>query len=446
MFRNFIRSRATIIAVIFVLIAGFASIVTGKRYLDKQRELIELTTTHQQEHISKQVTYFNKELGLLLYHLKFSLVNPPRPLSGLSIGQRDVNTSVQRINIRNLENQQYDTDLSNPANLLFGNLDLGFVIICLFPLIIIIFSYNILSEEKEGGTWNMVRIQAISPIKLLWVKLLHRVAVVYALAAVLLLSAIIILQLPLNAALLAVVCLFALYLLFWTCLIYWIISWKRSSGFNAVSMLAIWVLLTILTPAFVNSYISNAYPVPEALQTVVKQRQGYHEKWDMERSVTMDRFYAHYPRFRKYQLKGEEFQWLWYYAMQQMGDDDAAQYSKELKDKLWKREEVSARIALVFPVLHTQLALNDLAGSGLKDHLLFQDSTRRFHEKMRLLFYPEIFEEKPVNNIDWNSFKVEYFKSGVEIHWLTMLLPLVLISAALSVFTGFNFYRFKREL
>ncbi|HJT74272.1 MAG TPA: DUF3526 domain-containing protein [Chitinophaga sp.] len=446
MFRNFIRSGAAIIAVLFILTAGFASLVIGKRYLAKQQEVIAQTTTHQQQHISKHVEYFNKETGLLLYYLKFSLVNAPRPLSGLSIGQRDVNPSVRSVNIRNLENQQYDTDLSNPSNLLLGNLDLGFVMIYLFPLIIIIFTYNIFSEEAEGGTWNMVRIQAVSPLKLLWHKLLHRAAVVYSLAIVLLLSAIIILQLPLNITLLAVACLLTLYLLFWFSLIYWIVSWRKSSGFNAICMLAAWILLTILTPAFVNSYISNTYPVPEALQTVLKQRQGYHEKWDMNKSVTMDKFYAHYPQFKKYQLKGEEFNWLWYYAMQQMGDDDAARYSKALEEKLRKREEISARIGMALPVLHTQLSLNDLAGSGMKDHLLFQDSVRNFHEKMKLRFYPEIFEERPVNSIDWSSLRVEYFTAPAGIRWGTLLLPLIVVCALLSGLAGYNLYRFRQEL
>ena len=48
--------------------------------------------------------------------------------------------------IRALEGQKYDANLTNPANLLLGNLDFSFVLIYLFPLLIIAFTYNIIAE------------------------------------------------------------------------------------------------------------------------------------------------------------------------------------------------------------------------------------------------------------------------------------------------------------
>jgi ABC-2 type transport system permease protein len=308
------------------------------------------------------------------------------------------------------------------------------------------FTYNVLSEEKEGGTWSLIRLHAASPLKLIWQKLALRLAVVYAVAAALLVLAIILLPLPLNPALLAVALLLALYLLFWFALSFWIISWQKSSSFNAVCMLAIWVVLTILAPALVNSYISQTYPVPEALQTAVKQRQGYHEKWDMDKASTMNKFYAHYPQYRQYPLPDTQFSWLWYYAMQHMGDADARHESEEFTAKLWQRENASARIALLLPVLHTQLALNNLAGTGLPDHLQFMEATNRFHEEMRLSFYPRIFEDSPVSSVDWQTIPVQYFTPEREIPWLRLFLPLVLISAVLFILGRLQFYRIPREV
>ncbi len=81
-------------------------------------------------------------------------------------------------------------------------------------------------------------------------------------------------------------------------------------------LLSVWIFLIIILPAAVNNYVVNKYPVPEALETTVKQRKGYHEKWDLDKKSTMDRFYAHYPQFNEYTLPDKEFSWLWYYAMQ----------------------------------------------------------------------------------------------------------------------------------
>jgi ABC-2 type transport system permease protein len=439
--KNFFRSKATIIGLAFILLAGTTSLVIGKHFLQQKQEAIELIARHQQQHITKHVHYFHSDIGLLLYNLQFSLVNAPGPLTGISIGQRDVHPSIQSVNIRNLENQKYDTDLTNPSNLLLGNLDLGFVIIYLFPLLIIAFTYNILSEEKEGGTWNMIWLHAASPIRVLWQKLMIRIGVVYAAAILLMVLAITYLSIPLDSALLAVSTLFTLYLLFWGSLSYWVVSWGKSSNFNAVCMLAFWIFLTILTPALVNSYISNAYPVPEAIQTAVKQRQGYHEKWDMDKQSTVNKFFQHYPQLVKYDLPDKEFSWLWYYAMQQMGDDEVRQESSELNEKLWKRDEVSSRIALFLPVLHTQLALNDIAGSGLKNHLRFLDSTTRFHEQMRLFFYPAIFENNPVSSIDWRNINVQHFCERQVINWFLLLAPLLLMSGGLFLLGHYCFVK-----
>jgi len=428
LFKQFLRSKVAIAGLGFILVAGFASISIGKQFLKKQESAVHHAAQFQNEFISDYVKYNNDDLGLLMYYLRFSLANKPNPLAGLSIGQRDINPSLQSITIRNLENQKWDTDLVNPTNLLLGNMDLGFVMIYLFPLLIIAFIYNTYSEEKEGGTWSLLRLHAPSPGKVLRQKLLVRMAAVYAAMIILLASAAIILSLPLSSSLLAIGLLLVLYFGFWFALGLWVVSYKKNSAFNAVAMLAIWVFLTVLSPALVNSYIINSYPVPEALETVVKQRQGYHEKWDMEKQVTMNKFYAHYPQYRKYPLPDKQFSWLWYYAMHQMGDDESEQESQALHSKLWTRHTVSSNIALFFPTLHTQLSINSLAQTDLQNHLLFLDSTKRFHEKTRLFFYEKIFEDQPVNSVDWSRLQLEYFSAGQTTNWLRLLLPLLVFT------------------
>ncbi|WP_145718732.1 DUF3526 domain-containing protein [Chitinophaga japonensis] len=441
-FKQFIRSRAAVTGLAFILVTGVVSLLIGQRFLNGQQEAVSFAAQQQQAHIQQHVRFFDKEMGLLLYYLHFSLVNTTDPLAGLSIGQRDVNPSIQSVTIRNLENQLYDTDLHNPLNLLLGNLDLGFVIIYLFPLLIIAFTYNLLSEEKEGGTWNLVRVQTGQPLRLLWLKWRLRMLAVFAAVALLMILAVIMLSLPFNQALLAVALLFTGYLLCWFALSFLVVSLKKSSGFNAVSMLSLWVVLTVLLPALVNSYISNAYPLPEALSNVVKQRQGYHEKWDMDRQVTMAPFFAHYPQFRKYPVPDEAFSWLWYYAMQQMGDDDARQETEKLQEKIRLREQASRKMAMVLPPLHAQLSLNNLARTGLQDHMHFLDSTRRFHERIKLGCYPGIFEEQPVASVDWDSFKVEYYREETPIRWTVLLLPLILTGGILF---GWGWYNLRRQ-
>ena len=139
---QFIRSKTAIIALALIFTTGIISLFIGKQFLVKQEKTIAAVTKFQQEHIERNTHFHNDDFGLLMYYLRFGLINKPEQLAGLSIGQRDVNSSVQSVTIRALEAQKYDTDLNNPYNLLSGNLDLSFVIIYLFPLLIIAFTFN----------------------------------------------------------------------------------------------------------------------------------------------------------------------------------------------------------------------------------------------------------------------------------------------------------------
>lgn len=441
--KQFIRSKTVALTTILILSLGLISILIGEQFLAGQEKAISEVTRHQQEHIERNVSWIDKEMGLLLYYLRFALINKPDNLTALSIGQRDVNSNIQSVTIRNLEGQKYDTDLNNPANLQSGNLDLGFVIIYLFPLLIIVFTYDLLSEEKEKGTWRLVAIQSKSVRHYLLSKLSVRALLLYAALFVLFAIAILKLSLPFNEALVAFIVASTLYLGFWLALCFWVVSWQRNSAFNALTLLSLWVTLAILMPALVNNYVANRYPVPEALSTMVKQRDGYHEKWDMEKELTMNKFLAHYPQYKKYALPEENFSWLWYYAMQQMGDDESREQSEAMRKKIIQREAASSSIALFMPAMHTQLLFHDLARSSLNNHLKFLDQTHAFHEKMRLHFYPKIFENEPVNNVDWEQFKPEYFSEQSDVDWPKAIFPLLGFIVAFSILSMINFKSIK---
>lgn len=445
LFKNFIRSKGTKIGLLFLLLIGFLSLLIGKQFQEKQQQSITEASHYQQEHIARNAAFHKDEIGLLLYYIKFSLVNKTVPVNSLAIGQRDVNPSVQSVTIRGLEAQQYDAELNNPNNLLSGNIDFSFVLVYLFPLLIIAFTYNIISEEKESGTWKIVATQSQNTflyiLKLFYIRILSLIA----LLTLVLIAAVLFLNIPIDQSFLAFYGLGILYLLFWFAVCFYIVSLQKNSNFNAVLLLTIWLFLIIVLPATINTYIVNQYPVPEALELTLKQRNAYHEKWDMDKKITMDKFYSHYPQFNNYPLPKAEFSWLWYYAMQQAGDDDSAAQSKELQAKLKQRNEASAFIALFVPTLHTQLQLNEIAKSDLENQLLFLKATKQFHEKLRLYFYPKIFDNEAVSQQKWGQFKVETFEDTSAIPLLKAFLPLFLFNLFFIILGWRNFRNHKLQ-
>jgi ABC-2 type transport system permease protein len=121
--------------------------------------------------------------------------------------------------------------------------------------------------------------------------------------------------------------------------------------------------------------------------------------------------------------------------MQQMGDDEAAVDAKKMSEKLNRRELASGSISYFVPTLHLQHQLNRIAHTGLSNHLKFLDSTSRFHEKLRLQFYPLIFENASAEKVEWKRYVPESFRSAEPLQPGKIFLPL-LVMICLFVITG----------
>jgi ABC-2 type transport system permease protein len=108
---------------------------------------------------------------------------------------------------------------------------------------------------------------------------------------------------------------------------------EEEFSINAASLLSFWIILIIVLPALLNNFIINRYPLPEALDTVIEQREvimqnGIQIKkqlWKSSINIILS--------FLLLDIK-ESFNWLWYYAMQQMGDDESKAQSDQLVHKL----------------------------------------------------------------------------------------------------------------
>lgn len=405
---QFLRQRFAVILLVMLLAAGIVSLVVGKHFLDRQHAAIAETTQHQQSHIERLVKYHKDEMGLLLYYLKFGYVNPTSSLAGLCIGQRDINSSIQFPTIRTLEAQKYDTDIRNPYDAIMGNFDLSFVILFLFPLVIIALSFNLYSEEDENGTWPLILSQKISGRRYLLSKLSVPFIFVSCIYLSLLLLSIAIPGVTIHKNFMAFSISNYLYVCFWFASSLLITSFYKSSSTNAISLLSAWLIVVLLIPAAINNYITRKYPVPESLSTMVKQRDGYHKKWDIPKDSTLSLFRKEYPEYASYKWNNEGFDWLWYYAMQHLGDVDAKADRELFMQKLQQRERTSKQLSWLVPSLYTQLYNTELAETGLSNHLRFLDSTTRFHERIRKYFYPKIFTAAQVTQQDWKQIKPVY--------------------------------------
>jgi len=444
-FKIFFRNRAVWSGILILLISGFAGLYFGKKFIEKQEAVIEKANVLQQEKTAHNIRLHAEDLGLLLFYNKFSIAHMPSPWAAFANGQRDINPYLMSVSILGLEGQMYDTDLNNPSTLLLGNMDLAFVIIFLFPLVIIAFSYNIVSAEQESGVWGLVKSQSGLPLPIILRKFSIRMITIFAVLLILMAAAAVYLQLAVDLHFVMVLMVLSLYVLFWFALSFWVISGNKSSSYNAVTLIACWVVLNIIGPAVLNVWLTKKYPIPEAMETVIHQREGNHEKWDREKHVTMDKFYEHYPQFKKFPFPSAlTFSWYWYYAMQQMGDDEAAESAGHMMKKLDDRQGFTNASAVLFPGIQTQLGLNELAGSDLQSHLNFLKALKAYHEQLRLSFYPVIFTGGTARDIDWKKLKVEHYVNPSSSRKVLQNLLVVMAFSLLLLLAGL--YNFRKKL
>ena len=159
--KNFLLDKTAILSAICLLLFGCYGFYHGSQLISRQQQTIASVPLIQQSHLKEIVEHgTGKPAGSTAYYPFFYTTNPPSPWASFSIGQRDINPFSLKVKMLAIEGQIYDSELTNPLTLLVGNLDASFVFIFLFPLLIIAFTYNALSEEQENGVWKIVVVPA----------------------------------------------------------------------------------------------------------------------------------------------------------------------------------------------------------------------------------------------------------------------------------------------
>jgi ABC-2 type transport system permease protein len=245
------------------------------------------------------------------------------------------------------------------------------------------------------------------------------------------------LRLPLDRRFGFVALVSSAYLLFWFSASVFVMSLRRSSNFNALALLGVWLALAILIPAALNITLATLLPAPEAMALTVDQREGYHQQWDRPKAETMRRFFERYPEYAGFQAPPDSFSWGWYYAAQQLGDEESGASSAEFRAKLEQRQQWMRRLAWITPTVNAQFAFNQIAQTDLANHLAYLDSVRGYHEAARRFFYPFLMRNDEAPSVNWAQLPRHQF--GDEAQGVSFPLPslsLLAISAGLILLAG----------
>lgn len=400
-----LRGMAVPLGVGMLFVAGVCALAYGRTVIERQRAATAESPARQAEEHRRVLSPLpaTAMAGDQLYYLFFHTVREPSDWAPVAIGGRDVQSFNLKVRMHALQGQLYDTDLGNPLLASFGHFDLAFVIVVLAPLVAIAVSHNVRSAEVESGTWDLLRSQPIQVGWLLVLKYALRALVVWIPLLVLQVVATMWLRLPLDG-LWGLVALSTLaYVAVWVAVAVAIDQGRRSSDFNVLALLGVWVIWTALGPALVNVMASARFPMPEALESTVLQRQGFHGAWDEPLPEVMEAFYRRYPEWRSVPIPRDRYSNGWYYAMHQRGDDMARAAATQYRARLEERDRWVGRASWLIPPAAFQRLLSRVARTDVRSYLAYLDSVAVYHEQLKRHFFPVVFGEKTVGDVDWTT-------------------------------------------
>jgi ABC-2 type transport system permease protein len=389
-----LRSGTALAAFLLLAALTSVSVAIGLRDVAVQEAAIERMIALQAEDALAVKKHAGNDAGAAAYYRFHATWDAPAPLAFAALGQRDVSPTMLRVRALALEAQIYESEAGNPELALPGRFDFAFVLIYLAPLVLIALLHDLWSSEREAG--RLASLQAMPFAR--WRVWSARALVRSALVAVALLIPFLVGATSRSASATEIaqsVGLILALVAFWTAAALVVAARGARSAANAATLAALWFALTLIAPAAANLAINAATPIPQGAALVRENREAVHDAWDLDRNATLTRFYQSHHEWAGSAPVGIAFDWKWYYAFQQLGDERVATMSRAYRAGVALREQRAGLVSWALPPIAIQRGLHRLASTDVSAQLAYQDRVRAFHDRLRRFYYPYLFDGTP---------------------------------------------------
>jgi ABC-2 type transport system permease protein len=337
------------------------------------------------------------------------VVLPPAPLALLSTGQSD----LYPINAKAYMWSSFGvmwakSELQNPVNLQAGRFDLAFVVVWLFPLLILALSHNLLSAEREDGTLALLLSQPISLLQVILGKAIARgVAAIGGFIVIgwagLLLAGVRLTSLKIGGGLLVWAALVASYGLFWLALAVLVNQFQHGSARNALTLAGAWVLLVFVAPSLIGSLAAARYPIPPRAELIIADREA-EPNTDRDGESALATFRRENPTLQPaaptIEISERRRQLLAVFLKNNRAFERAA---RRYDDQLTGQQQLVNRLSFFSPPIVLQATLNDLAGTGFNRFSRFRAQVWQWVEGQRAFFIPRIMRGERLTGVDYEQ-------------------------------------------
>ncbi len=446
-----------VIIVLFVLLIGY-SIFNGVRWAkERQKQTHELTVRGDRALKADRDDLSAIESGVkpmpspvpqavLPTGKSYPTVLPPASLSALSVGQSDIYPYTTTVDIYATKHAPFNFyEQDNPINLLAGRFDSAFVIVFLFPLLILALSYNVLSQEKESGTLQMTLGQ--SPLSLktfVFGKIAARFALILILTIGLSTIGLLISKVSFFASatlprFLLWISAITAYALFWFVLAVAVNALGKSSAANAVILAGIWIALVVVMPSLLNIAAASIHPVPSRLEFVSKLREADNYTRS-EGQKLLAKYYSDHPELvPEGQLDLNDFTRR-FYAVRQENQRCIFPETLRFEEQLAAQQSLINRYRILSPAVVMQESLNDIAGTSTARQKSYVEQIRNFIDQWQNFFVPLVMRKATLKAADYDQiprFQFQEETNGMIAKRIFVGLLLLILPTSLLVFFAF---------
>ena len=335
------------------------------------------------------------------YHPRVAAMDP-QPMSFIATGQADLFTHYVKPTVSGDDFALNFTEMTSPVQLLFGSFDLAFVIVYLLPLLIIAFTYNVLSSEKEQGSLRLLASQPISIRKWVFQKLMLRFFWLSLLVALSLVIVILVVRIqPLEwSSIFSLLGLTLGYMLFWFALAFLVNIFVDSSAKNAVSLIMLWVVFVLLTPSVLNQLGNTLYPMPSRTLMINEMREQKAEATKRQDEI-LDNFLRDHPEYAINDSTQSRNFYHRYIASQKVVKEELEPIVDAYETQLQKQQKWTEKLQWISPAIVVQESLNQLAGTSTADYENYRKQVIGFAGEWRAHLTKFLYNNTPFGQKDY---------------------------------------------
>lgn len=391
------KDRGAVLWIVLALLLSVAATGFGIAEVREQRKTIAVLLAEDAKDRANAISKYDAwgDAAYDAFHLTYA---PPSDFAFAALGQRDTAPWLHRVRMLSLESQIHEADTANADFGLIGRFDFAFLAAAVAPLLLILLLHDLRAGERVAGRHDWLVASAGTPRRL-W---LPRAGVRFGGLALALLVPFWIgaaiegagFVLALAASALVVGSLAA-----WWAIIAVVGRRNASPPALLAALVGIWLMLALLIPAAARAGIEAAIPVPDGAEILMLQREAVNDAWDKPKAATMTPFLARHPEWQALGTVEKPFEWKWYFAFQQVGDQQAEPIVTAYRQGRLARDRAAGWAALLSPAALTERGLERLAGTDTRAMIAYEDRVRAFHARLRAFHYPLFFRDPPYDPV-----------------------------------------------